>query len=644
MADDRYNPDSGEDKYGLGEQLFGTSSTPSLNKTNNIKQKQLVTNTVTKDNITYVHNNQTNSNVITPKVTAPISAENFSKLPSDAQKTLRENYPYQIDSSSYSYLSSSKSSTNNSANASKSTKELQSEANDIFVINTEFTEEYIGGLLNPYPVTYVADVSDIEFSAGNRDALIQQMVIEQMNGVEAIPYQFLPTVDSRIVKGQGLSVSTENSMGRKFVEKIVARMPLLFLAPCMQQSLADFSKDDKRTVMATLMNGDNCSESELDDLVYGSGRYFTARLDYDYYYRYLNCMLAAVAGFMGIYDEEIPKYFGDNESGKTVKLGEYDWSNETNKAFKTYFSSKENLVFYLDGINTIDETFSNEITDSSIAGTINEVTSTGNEIKFLLSGMPELTQSLTKKAGEALTTITQTFTDLIGLGADGSVLGALANNGIQALISGGKIIFPKIWSGSEYSKSYSLNIKLRSPDHDPLSIYLNILKPYCKLLCLTLPRVLNTDNDTYDVNVYNNPFLVKAYCKGMFNIDMGIITSLSVTKGAESQWNDDGLPTQIDVTLQIEDLYSALAMSGFEPVGIFHPLRASNQLTRIVNNTAYMDFLANMAGLNICQEEMGRKTKMWNYLRRTATDQLPGRIGIQFDQKVSNFLSGLWRW
>ena len=94
----------------------------------------------------------------------------------------------------------------------------------------------------------------------------------------------------------------------------------------------------------------------------------------------------------------------------------------------------------------------------------------------------------------------------------------------------------------------------------------------------------------------------------MFNIDMGMITSLSVSKGAESQWNDDGLPTQIDITLQIDDLYSVLAMSGFEPVGLFHPLRASNQLTRIVNNTAYMDFLANMAGLNICQEEIDRKS------------------------------------
>ena len=640
MADDRYNPDSGEDKYGMGEQLLGDSSNP--NSIGN--QNQLVTNTVTKDNITYVHNDQTNSNVITPKVSPPVSAENFSKLPADAQKTLRQNYPYHLNNSSYTYLSSSKSSTNNSADASKTAEQLQAEANDMFVMNTEFTEEYIGGLLNPHPVTYVADVSDIEFSAGNIDALVQQMIIDQMNGVEAIPYQFLPTVDSRIIKGQGLSVSTETSMGRKFVEKIVARMPLLFLAPCMQQSLADFSKEDRRTTIAALLSGDNGSQSELNDLVNGSGRYFTARLDYDYYYRYLNCMLAAVAGFMGIYDEEIPKYFGNSESGKTTKLGEYDWSNETNDAFKTYFSSKENLVFYLDGINTIDETFSNDATDSSIAGTINEVTGTGNEIKFLLSGMPKLAESLTTKAGEALTTITQTFTDLIGLDANGSVLGALANNGIQALISGGKIIFPKIWSGSEYTRSYSLNIKLRSPDHDPLSIYLNILKPYCKLLCLTLPRVLNTDTDTYDVNVYNNPFLVKAYCKGMFNIDMGMITSLSVSKGAESQWNDDGLPTQIDITLQIDDLYSVLAMSGFEPVGLFHPLRASNQLTRIVNNTAYMDFLANMAGLNICQEEMGRKTKMWNYLRQTATKQLPGRIGIQFDQKVSNFLSGLWRW
>ena len=123
------------------------------------------------------------------------------------------------------------------------------------------------------------------------------------------------------------------------------------------------------------------------------------------------------------------------------------------------------------------------------------------------------------------------------------------------------MIFPKIWGDSQYNRSYSFDIKLRSPDHDNLSIFLNILKPYCKLLALTLPRSRVDSDGKADPNSFEAPFLVKAYSKGMFNIDMGIISSMTVTKGRTCAWNDDGLPTEIDISLDIKDLYSNLSMS-----------------------------------------------------------------------------------
>jgi hypothetical protein len=121
---------------------------------------------------------------------------------------------------------------------------------------------------------------------------------------------------------------------------------------------------------------------------------------------------------------------------------------------------------------------------------------------------------------------------------------------------------------------------------------------------------------------------------------MGIITSLSVTKGAECCWNDDGLPTQIDISLEISDLYSSLAMSGFgtNKKGTFD----LDGLSAVVNNTAYMDFLANMAGLNIAQMEMGRKLKLYYYLAQTDITQLPSRIYSRFDRSVSNLMGKLY--
>jgi hypothetical protein len=149
--------------------------------------------------------------------------------------------------------------------------------------------------------------------------------------------------------------------------------------------------------------------------------------------------------------------------------------------------------------------------------------------------------------------------------------------------------------------------------------------------------------DHYNVNGYMSPFLVKAFSKGMFNIDMGIISSLSVTKGAECQWNDDGLPTQIDISVTITDLYSSLAMSGFESTGLIgNPFKGVQQIWKIVNNTAYMDFLANMAGLNIAQMEVGRRLQFAYYMTRTALSTVKSRQFSKLDQSVSRLIGKMY--
>ena len=166
------------------------------------------------------------------------------------------------------------------------------------------------------------------------------------------------------------------------------------------------------------------------------------------------------------------------------------------------------------------------------------------------------------------------------------------------VLQGGKISFPEIWSNSEYNESYSISMKLRSPDNDPLSIFLNVIKPYCEWLCLTLPHNATGIPGTfgqgaYDPNSYISPFLVKAFCKSLFNIDLGIITNLQATRGAECQWSDDGLPTQIDLNIEITNLYSQLSMPSFNSISDY---------TEIFTNSYYLDFLGNMVGCNVMEE------------------------------------------
>lgn len=459
------------------------------------------------------------------------------------------------------------------------------------------------------PLQNYADLTDIKsiISGDSSDnANVKNMLITKMSGIEGLPYQFMENVDRRI---------TGTQMGRKYSEKIVSRMPLLFLTPCKPLFMEDFDDNDQQTVANFLLSGEGADSS----LVMGKGRYYSADFDYTTYYNYLNAMLASVAAFLGIYDEQV------TINGITTKLGRYNWSKELSDGFKTFFSAAENVIFYLDGLSQVSESYSNETTESSLASQINGFADTANEIKFLFGDKGSVLGNMYNSATEITSSITSSLSGVIG-NLGGGIIGSLADKGVNTVLNGGKIVFPQIWSDSSAERSYTLDLKLRSPDHDSLSIFLNILKPYCRLLCFALPKMME-DNP----NGYKSPFLVKAYCKGLFSIDMGIISSMSVTKGAECCWNDDGLPTQIDISIDIKDLYSSLAMSGFE-----------GSTGKIVTNTSYMDFLANMAGLNIAQTEIGRKVKMYYYLTQTKLAQTPSRAFTRIDQSISRLMGNLY--
>lgn len=466
------------------------------------------------------------------------------------------------------------------------------------------------------------NVSTVSSSSVNRynnnngisddDYKVKNIMINRLSGIEGIPYQFMDTVDRRI---------DGTSIGRKYADKIVSRLPLLFLTPCKPVFMNDFGDSDRQNAIDFLLSG-NAS----NDLINGQGRYYSLEHDYAEYYKYLNCMLSAVAAFLGIYDEEI------NINGLSRKIGTYDWSMELNPAFKSYFSAKENIIFYLDGLNSVSESYSNNTTESSLASQINGFSDTANEIKFLFGDKGGALGNIIDSATEVTSSITSSLSG-IAANLGGGIVGSLADKGVSTVLNGGKILFPEIWQDSDSEKSFSIDIKLRSPDHDSLSIFLNILKPYCRLLCLALPRMMEGNP-----NGYRAPFMVKASCKGLFNFNYAMITGMSVTKGAECCWNDDGLPTQIDISLDIKDLYGKLYMSNGGEGSWWENFKK----TSVVENTAYMDFLANMAGLNIAQMDIGRRIKMFYYLTQTSIMEAPSRLFTRFDQSVSKLIGRVY--
>lgn len=266
-----------------------------------------------------------------------------------------------------------------------------------------------------------------------------------------------------------------------------------------------------------------------------------------------------------------------------------------------------------------------------LSSTVNSISDMGRELNFLLgygasaTGINALENNADIRSN--VENVQETITKLLGTG---NFLSNLASH-LTTVASGGKLIFPEIWNDSNFSRSYNCEFKFVSPDPSKLSVYLNVLVPLFHLIGLVAPQSIDSNP-----NGYVNPFLVRAIYKGFFNVDMGIITDMSVTKGAECQWTPEGIPTSITVSISIKDLYSAMSITG---------TTNDNFKYDTLNNTALMDYIANLCGINIYRPEIARIIDMWfvNNFSNRVQDFWQVDIWAGIKDRVQNLIMGMYR-
>jgi hypothetical protein len=105
------------------------------------------------------------------------------------------------------------------------------------------------------------------------------------------------------------------------------------------------------------------------------------------------------------------------------------------------------------------------------------------------------------------------------------------------------------------------------------------------LLAAALPRGIGA-------SAYTSPFMINAYCKGMFAIPLGIIDNMTIKRGlAEHGWADSDLPTAVDVSFSIKDLSPAFFLS-----------LADAKFTKVFNSNSNMqEYLNTLSGLGIAE-------------------------------------------
>lgn len=531
--------------------------------------------------------------------------------------------------------------TDGSTEGEPTTTDVQTTASELeeadpFVVDESMLYSYnINGIIPTDPESSAMQnyVDSISESVLSYDSIIN---------IIGIPHQFLPITDMRLTNdifGNYSELTSLSKIGITYAKKLLRFMPVLFITPGIPVFMSDFTSSQRKNTLETLLTNSNSTlEGGLIDKLSekGGGKMYSIKYCYVEYFKYVNAMLRHTAVFLGIGDEEVGgsklssmnwlyKISTDEENDtltedqittlkeQAAENGEeIDEDNILETAAKNVANLIETKIYSNKNANTllgtyagalalwadvgtsVSDSFSNGTSQSQLGSAMNALSDTGRELNFMIGNISAISGlTLNKLTGmddleTGLPHIQEAVTQI--LGKDNPVDMILAK--ASGLLAGSRMVFPEIWTDSSFSRSYSCSMKLNSPYGNNLAIYLNIIVPICHLLCLTLPR------ENFN-NMYYSPFILRGYYKGLFNIDMGIVTGLNLTKGAEGEWTLSGVSTYAEMSFDIKDLYEGFYMS-----------KMVNEQIGITHNITELDYLGNLCGININDQDVARSIDM----------------------------------
>lgn len=215
-------------------------------------------------------------------------------------------------------------------------------------------------------------------------------------------------------------------------------------------------------------------------------------------------------------------------------------------------------TFQVDYTGTVSESFSNSVRDSDLQGKMNGMASSARSTNFSFAGGSNI--------GGALGTVIDGLTSA-AKGVVAGVADSFSVSGLLQLAGGGFVDIPKHWESSSASLPRSTyTMSLVSPYGNVISQMQNIYIPLSMLLAGALPLSAGKQS-------YTSPFICELYDHGRHQTRLGMIDSLSITRGTTNLgFNKNNQAMGIDVTFTVVDMSSVMHMQiskGFFDDGVF---------------------------------------------------------------------------
>ena len=464
----------------------------------------------------------------------------------------------------------------------------------------------------------------------NSDAMLKKRIY-------GVPYQFMETVDARpSIYAEEESDKRDVELGTHFLQ-MMAEAPVISVLPGRPNFLPDMEEEAKKQMLSELDEASkkvaDAVEEKAQEAISATEkdmRYFEFVSDHSTYIRYVNTLCRMNAVMMGLGDETVPGYEGQ---GSAYQFKNYDWSGyrlsnqmagrsvqgsyltsanngisslkdiiaHTTESIKkaqadgkgvagtavaaiSDFNLSEYYIdFYINPSIGYSESFSNATKESIIASAIGHASDMAKELAFLLGTNAVKADGNFAKSAKTFADETGKALDSIFPGGGGGFIKKLIGNS-ASILSGSNMMFPELWASSDYSRSYSIEIDLKTPYGNKKNIFLDLFVPMWHWIALTAPRQTTP-------NTYGAPFLCKAHVPGMFSTEMSMVESLTIQKGGDgSAWSIDGYPLEIKLQINLKDLYNGFSMS---------KVNSFDEAYNMLWNHSLIEYAAVQSGLNL---------------------------------------------
>lgn len=454
-----------------------------------------------------------------------------------------------------------------------------------------------------------------------------------------LPYQFLPSTDQR---HPGVS----HIIGRKFADNIILDSNIITIIPGKPKYLP--AVPDKAGVTNALIDATNGSLSPIKNLTAFRDdqlRLYDFQSAFTEYYSYVNVLCHVCAGYLELGEQSSEDGYLIN--GKPVNFLRNDWKdyrwdgrayhstiggigNSVVNKIKNWGSrlissiggstvsfddgsvngvdqqdmdSAENLLrqhnfiqFYTDAdASKGNESLTNNTQPSAFKQMLDQGSSAMRDVAFVANSAGVDASNLDMLGESAMTEINNIMGDGQSTGGPlGGILGRILSNG-KSVIKGENIIMPDIWAGSQNSKSYEMTFKFKAMYGNRVSNFVDCIVPALHCVALAYPRATTA-------NAYKSPPLIKAYKRGEWTCNLGIVSGFEMTKSENADaYSVDSVPMEITISMQVTDLYSDIALT------------PPNDVVLFATNSSLIEFLATTCGLDIVQPQLGTKFKtLWN--------------------------------